>query len=311
MALSSTTLKTSGSLVLQPTAASFSKTHDWSSSPTFSGTFGSVRIGKAGTGGSDQSSADIKVSKISSIGDIAIYGNTVTLTGGLTTSETSGNGILVKAVNDIITSAGTSSARIPITVTGANSSAPIWLWANADAGTTASNGGAVAIANYTDITTVDGPIYIGGGASSGEASPSGYALSTSTTSGASACNGIEIGTSAVLDIVRITSTTGNVTLKGKSLVDKANCLGIKSWSGSTYNSGNGALTFDGYNVAPTGSNNGHGIEFNWSGGAATTLTSAKDTGTAISITGYVSSASSSASSNGQGVVVWSASGAQI
>ena len=295
-----TWLRTTGNLTIQPNA---SNTFDYKESLTasawatyFPTTYKNVRIGKAGTSGANQSAADIDIDKISATGDIAMYGGTIDLKGGVTTSESSGNGILIKATQDVIVDDGASATRTPVTITGAASTAPIYLWSNADA----SGSGAVKIGNYTDITSQGGPIYLGGSTAATDTAPTTYALNNSSTYS----SGVALGTSTTANgNVAITSNGGDVTIRGKTTYDGGGSMGILAWGGLNINSGVGAIVIDAYTNAPTGSSNGHGIEFNWASGLTTSISSAKTSGTAISISGVVGSGATS--TNARGIVNWS------
>jgi hypothetical protein len=159
----------------------------------------------------------------------------------------------------------------------------------------------IQIGNYTDIKTNGAAITIAGSAAATDSTPTGYAESVASDY----CNGVELGVSNVAtDSVNIASNGGNIIIRGKQNYNAASCLGIKSWSGTTINSGSGTVTLAGTVVNATSANNGHGIELNWSGGYLTKINSAATSGNAISITGT----SSGTSTNGRGFVTWSGSG---
>ncbi|MFM6940103.1 MAG: beta strand repeat-containing protein, partial [Rhodoluna sp.] len=204
--LDSTYVRNTGNLVMQPNAASFDRRNYFSSNwrSYFPATYKSVRIGKAGTDGSTQNNADIDLDRFASSGDIAVYGGNITLNNGLTTSETSGTGILVKATNTITYTGGSTGANVTTTVTGTNSTAPINIWANADA----SGEGYIYINNYNDFTTQGGAINFGGSAAASDTSPSSYAV-TNTSSRGGVTIGNTNGTSNAN--VRITSNGGNIS----------------------------------------------------------------------------------------------------
>ncbi|MFM1795327.1 MAG: hypothetical protein RLZZ340_4, partial [Actinomycetota bacterium] len=295
----STTIATTGNLTLEPFAASFDKYTYFSSTwgVLLPSTYNNIRIGKAGTSGANQNSGGFDVSALNARGDIEIYGGDMLLLGNVTTSATSGKGVLVKSTGRIDFADGTSGARRQISVTGANSTAPVAIWSNADA----TGGGAIQIGNYTDVKTTGADITIGGSASAADTTPTGYAESVASDY----CNGIELGVSNVAtDSVNIASNGGDITIRGKQNYNAASCVGIKAWSGTTIDSGAGAIIIDGTVVNATSANNGHGIELNWSGGYLTKIFSAATSGTAITITGT----SNGTSTNARGIAVWSGSG---
>jgi hypothetical protein len=297
----STSFRTNGHILLQPNAASFDSTQTFDSTltTTWPGTYASVTIGKPGTNGSNQSSNALSVDRLASSGAIKVYGGDVTLNRGLTTTAASGDGILVKATRDIVAGSGTSAARNPISVTGTNSTTPVTLWSNADA----TGGGSISIGNYVDVGTRGGDIIFGGSAAASDTEPTSYADGINSGT----CDGVRLGSSAVANgSVSISSNGGNITLRGRNTINAASCLGIKVFSGASINSGAGSIVLDGLAAAPSGSNNGHGIELNWSGGYNTSITSAKTSGSAISITGR----STGVSTNGRGIVAWSGSATQ-
>ena len=292
--------RNTGNLTLQPQSASFDRNQSFSSAwgVSFPATYSNVLMGKAGTSGADQNSASFDVDKIAATGDISLYGGTVQVNGGLTTSESTGNGILVKATQDVVSKDGASGARIPITITGSASTVPIYLWANSDA----SGTGSVKIGNYNDMTSQGGPIYLGGSTAATDTAPTTYAINDSTTHP----SGVELGTnSGINGNVTITSNGGNITIRGKTTNDGAASMGVLAWGGQTISSGTGAIVIDAYSNGASGTNNGHGVEFNYGSATATSIISAKTSGTAISISG--AEGASTSSNNARGIVNWSGS----
>jgi hypothetical protein len=142
----STAVRNTGNLTLQPYAANFDRlqyfSSDWGAS--FPTTYKNVVIGKAGTGGANQNNQDFYVDRFAATGDISLYAGSAYIKNGLTTSETSGNGILVKATNTITYTGGSTGANVTTSVTGTNSTAPINIWANADA----AGEGYIYVQNY-------------------------------------------------------------------------------------------------------------------------------------------------------------------
>jgi hypothetical protein len=274
------TANNSGDLTIEPVSASFEEEQQFGSTwgANLSGTYKHVRIGKAGTNGSTQNSTKFTVDRIRATGDVELYGGEIVLTGGITTSATSGKGVVVKATGDINVSSGTAVSRNPMSVTGTNSTAPVTLWSNADA----TGGGSISIGNYVDVSTRGADIVFGGSAAATDTSPTTHADGVN----AGTCDGIRLGSSAVANgSVAVNSNGGNITLRGKNTLNAVSCHGIKVFSGAAIDSGAGAILMDAVSVAPTGTNNGHGVELNWNGGFNTTVTSAKTSGNAISITG--------------------------
>ncbi len=292
-------LRNTGDLTIEPTSSTFKEEQFFSvgtANLNFSSAYKNVRIGKAGTNGSTQTSSKMTIDRISATGDVEVYGGEVILVGGLTTSATSGKGVFVKATGDITVSSGTSANRNPLSVTGTNSTAPLTLWSNADA----TGGGSISIGNYVDVATRGADIVFGGSAAASDTSAGSYADGVN----AGTCDGVRLGSSAVANgSVTVTSNGGNITMRGRNSLNAGSCMGIKVWTGTAINSGVGAILLDGVSVAPSGGNNGHGVELNWTGGYNTTLSSAKVSGTAISITGR----SNGTSTNGRGIVEWTGS----
>jgi hypothetical protein len=297
-------LRNTGNLVLQPQNANFDRTQYFTAAnwgAYFPATYASVRIGKAGASnfGSNQSSADLYLDKFSSSGAVSIYGGTVNVVGGLTTSATSGNGILVKATGDIVATAGASNAvHNEISVTGTNSTAPVTLWSNADY----SGTGAITIPNYFDVTAKAGNITIAGAASATESAPTGYAVNTGGA-------GVYLGISNVAtDQNKITTTSGNIVVRGKLQNTSVAGTAIDVPSGVNITSGTGTITLDGSSIQPTGTS-GHALYLNHYGGYTSTITTGSTTSPAIVLSGVVTSAASSPSTNANGITVWTASGA--
>jgi hypothetical protein len=246
-----TYLRSTGNLVIEPFGADFSNKNFLSTTYAtyFPTVYKSVRIGKPGTSGATQSKQDIELDRVTSSGDISIYGGTINLRGGLTTSATTGNGILVKASADIVVDSGTSAVRNPLSVTGTSSTAPVTIWSNADA----TGGGAISIGNYVDVLTQGADIVFGGSAAATDISPTSHADGVN----AGTCDGIRLGASAVANgSVAIASNGGNITLRGKNTLNAGSCLGLKAFSGLAINSGAGAILMDGVSVAPSGTGGG-------------------------------------------------------
>ncbi|MEY3129178.1 MAG: hypothetical protein RL405_498, partial [Actinomycetota bacterium] len=109
------TANNSGNLTIEPVSASFEEEQQFGSTwvANLSGTYKNVRIGKAGTNGSTQNSTKFTVDRIRATGDVELYGGDIVLTGGITTSATSGKGVVVKATGDINVSSGTAVSRNP------------------------------------------------------------------------------------------------------------------------------------------------------------------------------------------------------
>jgi hypothetical protein len=237
--LYSTTFRNTGDLVLQPYAANFDRTQYFSSgwAASFPATYKNVRIGKAGTNGSNQNNADVILDRFAATGEIAVYAGNISANNGFTTGATSGNGILLKATNTISLTGGSAGANVTTQVTGANSTAPITLWANADA----AGEGFIYLNNYTDLTTQGAPITMGGSAAATDTSPGSYALSN-TASRAGVSIGTSNGTSNAN--VRINSNGGNIAIRGKGT--GAAAWGIVGYAGFNINSGAGRIILDGY-----------------------------------------------------------------
>lgn len=187
----------SGSLVIQPSSASFTTPFVTSAAGfVFNSDLGGLTIGKAGN------TANITVDSSTAIsGPIALYGGNINLNNNLDTTNGGTVGdILLKASGDIIQAASTS-----VNTNGGD----VTYWANSDGETV--NGGSIYIQdgvtidtrtasdrtanNGTADDTSGGAITLGGGTStstlaSGTVVPTGYALNTSGTRTA----GITLGT---------------------------------------------------------------------------------------------------------------------
>ncbi|MEY3537420.1 MAG: hypothetical protein RL645_234 [Actinomycetota bacterium] len=256
--------RTTGNLVIEPFKDSFWTdqyyTTDWRAA--FPTTYASVRLGKAGTNGSTQNNSKIYVDAIESSGPISIYGNNIEARGGITTSATSGTGILLKAQGSIYLTAGASGANKAYSVTGTNSTAPVTFWANADGNATAD--GYIYLSNYVDVITQGGPITMGGSSAATDTSPGSYALAY--TGGYA---GIRMGTSNGTSNanVRVLSNGGDITMRGKSLA--ASSWGILSYGGNKIDSGTGRILMDGYAVS-----SGNGFDFETGSTSLSTITSA-------------------------------------
>jgi hypothetical protein len=295
--------RTSGTVAIKPTAQSFSSAQTFDSTWSFPGVtgvnggyIGGLTIGQSGTNstvsGATQNNVDVTLSSaVTSAGPISIYGKTITAGASLTTA-TAGSAILLKGTQDVNVSAGSSTAaRTSLTT----NNGPITLWSNADA----SGTGLVQVGNYTELTSKAGAITLAGSASATEASPTGYA-----TAGAGV-NGVNIGTSAVAtDSVKLTTTTGDILIRGKLLSSSTTGMGIAAWSGANITSTTGSITLDGQSYQPTGTQ-GHGIYLNVSGVYTSTITTGDTSGTAISINGQVTAGSST---NAYGVIAWASTG---
>ncbi|MFM5968187.1 MAG: hypothetical protein ACKOQ8_04005, partial [Micrococcales bacterium] len=245
-----TTFNSTGNLKFQPNAASFdydayfNSANWWVEIPN---TVASFTWGKPGTNGGNQNSSNLWLTGVASSGDIAIYGGNINLQGGLTTSATSGNGILVKATNTITTVSGSSGANTQYAVTGTNSTAPLTFWANADA----SGEGYIYINQYADFVTKGGPITMGGSTAATDTAPTGYAVAQTSYRG-----GVTLGnTNGPSNTnVRILSNGGDITIRGKGTAAVA--WGIVGYTGFRIDSGTGRILMDGYQT-----NTGNGIDF--------------------------------------------------
>ncbi len=258
--------RTTGNLVIEPFKSSFWTdqyyTTDWRAA--FPTTYASVRIGKSGTNGSNQNTSNIFVDGIASSGPVSIYGQNLEVRNGITTSATSGAGILLKAREDITFTAGTSATPKVISVTGTNSTAPINVWANADA----TGEGYIYVNNYNHFTTQGGAVTIGGSSAATSSNPDGYAVST--TAGVA---GIRLGGSHGVSNanVRLTSNGGDITLRGKSTAGGS--WGMLTYGGLNINSGSGRILMDGYAVG-----SGNGFDFEQTASNLSTITSAAPAG---------------------------------
>ena len=154
---------------------------------------------------------------------------------------------------------------------------PITMWSNSDF----SGTGAILLGNFTRLLSNGGAITMAGSASASETSPTGYARNNATVFP----NGVELGTSNVASNVEINSSGGDITIRGYSNSNVNLTMGVKGWAGNTITAGTGSITVDGQVDGATGAITLHGTEFGFNGGATTSITSTKTSGTAISISG--------------------------
>ena len=166
---------------------------------------------------------------------------------------------MVKGTNTITFAVGTSGANKTTQVTGANSTAPINIWANADA----AGEGFIYVNNYNDFTTQGANITFGGSATAADTSPGSYAVSSTASRG-----GVSLGnTNGTSNAnVRITSNGGDIAIRGKATL--SNTWGIVGYSGFNVNSGTGRILMDGYSLS------GQGIDLEGTGSNLGTITSA-------------------------------------
>ncbi|MFM6939574.1 MAG: beta strand repeat-containing protein, partial [Rhodoluna sp.] len=278
-------ISTTGAFVLQPAdgAASFDKALSTGALAISSGATGAT-IGQSGTGGTvsglTQNAQDVTISgAISIAGPISVYAANIAANNDLITSS---GAVLLKATGNISLGAGTSAS---VRRTIQTSAAAITLWSNAAANST----GAIALGNYTKLTSSGGAITLAGGASATETSPTGRAKGNGTTTYIS---GVTLGTSAQSSNVDILSGGGNIAMRGYTGVNLVDGFGVKMWQGATVDSGVGAIIIDGATDNCTGTNNCHAFEIFGGNLAPTTIQSAKASGTAISITGVTTGTSS-------------------
>jgi filamentous hemagglutinin family protein len=210
-----------------------------------------------------------------------------------TTALTYSDPLTLKTAGNIAVSAG---ARL----TGAaGQNASLVLWSDADA----SGDGNISLpgtgAGAITIDTNGGHLWMGGSATNGGAS---------SWNGLTVGNGYATGTAVqsigvFLHGTTITSDNGNVAIYGDSTVqakaggDAANHTEGIRFGGTNpvnINSGTGTILMDGIARGTTGW--GIGIEFDNSGGASHSITSAATAGNAIALTGDASSESAGANS---------------
>ena len=288
---------TSGTVTIQP--ADGAQSFDMASGNwgwTFASTLTGFTMGQSGTGGNvsglTQNAQDLNIwYPVSIAGPISLYGKVININDSLATTS---GGILAKGTADVNLAAGTSNTvRKSLTTNGG----PITLWSNAGA-----NGmGQITLANYTELSSKAGAITLAGSATATETSPTGYA-----TAG-SGLNAVEIGNTAVAsDSVKLTTTTGNITVRGKLVSSTSTGVGIAVQSGANITSTSGQITLDGASYQPTGTQ-GHALYLNMNGGYTSTITTGATTGTAISLSGLVSGGTST---NAFGVIAWLSTGAE-
>ncbi|MCX8529275.1 MAG: hypothetical protein ORN27_04315, partial [Rhodoluna sp.] len=159
------------------------------------------------------------------------------------------------------------------------------------------------VGNYSDLSSGAGAITLAGSTTATETSPTGFALAGTGS------YGVNVGTGAVAtDSVKFTTTTGDITVRGKLVSGSGAGMGVSLWSGANLTSTTGAITVDGASYQPTGALQGHALYLNTSGGFTTTITTGDTSGTAIAIRGIVTSGASSGT-NAYGVIAWAGTGA--
>lgn len=201
---------------------------------------------------------------------------TITVGGAVTINDQ----LTLKSADNIVFDASSS-------LTGtAGQTAHLTLWSDADA----SGGGVITLGGSAVISTNGGDITFGGGANP----LTGYATG----------NAIDVHGVVLSGSSQLLSAGGNITLRGKSASGGSGGNGIFGSGGVTINSGVGAIAIEGVTAGDGSASYNHGFEFNF-GGGTTTITSAKTTGTAISLIGDASATGNSVN-QGTGVGFFSA-----
>lgn len=135
-----------------------------------------------------------------------------------------------RATDDVLVAAGASNNYRTLHTNNGS----LVLWANSNN----NNQGVVQVPNFVDLRSGGGDIYLAGGAAQtveGRQVPGGVAFGYSGTYP----TGVELGTSAVRDQVRIFSSGGDVVIRGATNQGSGN--GFRSWSGLNLQSGAGQI----------------------------------------------------------------------
>jgi hypothetical protein len=186
------------------------------------------------------------------------------------------NGYIKTAANAVLQTTKTSGATLV-------------LWADQDRaqnaggimtfgqGTFLNTSGGATTTSQGTTGAVGGGIWIAGGTSGTDGYPSGYALGN-----ASGEIGIDLNSaSGSATGFRVYTGGGNLVMRGES----STTLGIRGSDGVTLDSGAGSITMNGLSTTSS-SGSPHPIEFNQVNSAySATITSAKASGDAITITG--------------------------
>ena len=230
---------------------------------------GGLTIGGAGN------AYPVTISSAASVaGPISIYGGNLTTSANLA-STLSGAGVLLKATGSITDNANITTSNGDIT-----------LWSNS-AGAAA---GGIQLGNNVTLSSTGGWITLGGSAgtisgfsatsTNGTALPQGYAASNTAS-------GIALGTTSA-NTTTINSGGGNVNINGNATATSGILSGVYASGNLTINSGSGAIALTGASA------NSYGMELSYGLGSGTGLTmiSSKSSGTAISLTGTTTAASS-------------------
>ncbi|TRZ89876.1 MAG: S-layer family protein, partial [Rhodocyclaceae bacterium] len=271
-------LQSSGALTIQPRTTSFTSAFTYSPTNFVNG-FSSVAVGSATNAGNITTSSAVTTSN----GGISLLapgtGGIVTINGSLTAGTNSGTSgaITIKAGADIVVAASQSitSYGQPVVFNSAAASP--------------YSDGAIVLNGSNVISTNGGAITLGGGLDP----TTGYA-----TGNATHIDGILIQSSSLL------SAGGNITVRGKSASAGLGGNGIWGKNTVTIDSGTGAIAIEGITAGNGAAGYNHGFEFNF-GGGTTTITSAKTSGTAISLIGDAS-ATGNSGFQGTGVGFFSA-----
>ncbi len=253
-------VRSTGTLTIQPSGTSFTNALNFPlTNVTLSATLGGLTLGKEGN------TNDITVSSAQTVaGPIRIYGGTLTLNAGLS-STASGAEILLKGMGNIVQGAG-----VDVSTNGG----AVTYWADADNN---SSGGINLVAgssnDRTSISTGGGALTMGGG--------------TNPLTGAAWA--ADIGGINLAGYVTLDAGSGAVSLRGaNSQTDNNNRLGVRVINNTQISGGN--VTLVGQASANGGSNAGNfgvAVEANSSITASGTL----------SITGSGGGSNSSGGSN--------------
>jgi len=257
-------------------------------SPAQGVTIGGANLGSL-TGISTVSGGNIEV--VAAAGNITLI-EAISAAGSI--SITSGNGNISLNANLTSTLAGAAilaKASGNITSTASRSfqtnNGDLILWSDSDA----TGGGHIALGNSNTLNSVNGltasnlsgggRIVLAGGADgNSDGVPDGSALSTTV-------HGISLGTTNASSTT-LRSGGGDITVRGSTTTTSSTgdvvFHGVNVWGAATIDAGQGAISITGESL------DSYGVEFSRGSSAATTITSAKTSGSAIAITGITTAA---------------------
>lgn len=265
-----------------------------------------VRIGNAGTSGSDQNSANVTVGPaISATGNVEVYAGALTTSANITSTGQYGF-LFLKA---------TSWISQAISTTFRTNSGEVVIWSDADA----SNGGNVTLKGTictaptattcnTSATSGGAQVVIGGGAASqtDTAMPGGYASGYASTN-IDTASGVLFGTTGSAGGAKIYSSGGNVKIAGQTYETSGSissfAIGVVFMAETEIHAGLGKIYVEGNNATASASsgNYRYPIEWNaWGANRASQFTSTSPAADSITFRALESAASNGLHANSAG-----------